>query len=140
MMASCIVDGAENIAGSLSCLINNSLEESIFPKSEKVDKILPIYKSGNQQIMDNYRPISTLPVLSKVIEKVVHGQLITYVEKNGLFTNNQFGFRRGSPTEHVITCFTDYVRKNMDYSRIAGAVFIDLRKAFDTVDQCVLAF
>ena len=88
--------------------------------------------------MGNYRPISILPVLSKVIERVVHEQLYNYLEENKLLSDKQFGFRRRSSTQHAVTHFSDYIRRNMDKGNITGAVFVDLHKAFDTVDHAGL--
>ena len=88
--------------------------------------------------MDNYRPISVLPVLSKVFERIVHNQLYTYLEDKNLLSDCQFGFRRRSSTEHAITYFSDFIRTSMDKSKLTGAVFVDLRKAFDTIDHATL--
>eukprot|EP00795_Rhopilema_esculentum_P017922 gene17922-biopygen753 len=85
--------------------------------------------------MDNYRPISVLPVISKVFERVVHNQLYDYLEANNMLSERQFGFRKRSSTQHAVTFFSDFIRTNMDRGLMTGAVFIDLRKAFDTVDH-----
>ena len=98
-------------------------------------KIIPIYKSGEKSEMDKYRPISVLPVSSKVIERVVHIQLYDYLCKSHLLTDSQFEFRRGSSTEHAVTFLTDSIRMKIDKGYLTGAVFIDLRKAFDTIDH-----
>ena len=136
--ASLIIDGAGVLCEPLSYMINRSLDNSLFPESEKCAKITPIYKSGERSEMDNYRPISVLPVLSKVIERVVYKHLYDYLWKSHLLTDNQFGFRRGSSTEHAVTFLTDSIRMNIDKGYLTGAVFIDLRKAFDTVDHARL--
>ena len=88
--------------------------------------------------MVNYRPISVLPVVSKVIECVVHQHLYDYLEKNKLLSRRQYGVRNRSSTQHAVTLFSDSIRKNMDKSLMTGAVFIDLSKAFDTVDHAWL--
>jgi len=132
---SLIVDGANEIAGPLSKLINRCMEMAIFPSTEKCSKITPVYKSGERTIMDNYRPISVLPVISKVFERVVHNQLYDYLEANNMLSERQFGFRKRSSTQHAVTFFSDFIRTNMDKGLMTGAVFIDLRKAFDTVDH-----
>ena len=119
-------------------MINRSLDNSLFPESEKCAKITPVYKSGEKSEMDNYRPISLLPVLSQVIERVVYMQLYDYLCKSHLLTENQFGFRRGSSTEHAVTFLTDSIRMNIDKGYLTGAVFTDLHKAFDTVDHARL--
>ena len=85
--------------------------------------------------MENYRSSSVLPVLSKVIELVVCKKLYDYLWKSHLLTDNQFVFIRGSSTEHAVTFLTDSIRMNIDKGYLTGAVFIDLRKAFDTADH-----
>ena len=111
---------------------------AVFPSSEKCSKITPVYKSGERTIMDNYRPISVLPVISKVFERVVHNQLYDYLEANNMLSERQFGFRNRSSTQHAVTFFSDFIRTIMDKGLMTGAVFIDLRKAFDTVDHARL--
>ena len=86
----------------------------------------------------NVSTISVLPVLSKVIERVVHQQLYDYLEKNKLLSRRQFGFRKGTSTQHAVTLCSDAIRKNMDKGLMTGAVLIDLSKAFDTLDHARL--
>ncbi len=100
---SMIKDGAEELAVPLTYLINSCLEQSVFPDTEKYAKIIPVYKSGKRSSMDNYRPISILPVLSKVFEKVVQKQLYEYLEKNSLLSPNQFALRKHRSTQHPVT-------------------------------------
>ncbi len=126
------------MAEPLASLINRCLENSLFPSAEKCAKITPIYKSEERSLLDNYRPISILPVLSKVFEHVIHRQLYTYLEQNDLLSKNQFGFRTKSSTQHAVMKLSDSIRQNMDKGLMTGAVFVDLRKAFDTVDHARL--
>ena len=133
-----IVEWANEIAGPLSKLINRCLEIAIFPSAEKCSKVTPVYKSSERKIIDNYRPISVLPVISKVFERVVQNQLYDYLEANDMLSKRQFGFRNRSSTQHAVTFFSDFIRTNMDKGLMTGAVFIDLRKAFDTVDHARL--
>ncbi|CAB4027123.1 Hypothetical predicted protein [Paramuricea clavata] len=90
-----IKDGAQELSTPLVLLINLCLRQSIFPDVEKLANVTPIFKSGDRSSMDNYRPISVLPVLAKIIERVVHKQLSIYLEENCLLSPNQFGFRKG---------------------------------------------
>ena len=131
---SLLIDGIDFITEPLSDLVNRCLESSLFPTSEKLSKIVPIYKADERSKMDHFRPISLLPVLSKVFEYVVHGQLYDYLEYNNLLSHSQFGFRKYSSTQHAVTLFSDDLRRNMDKDQMTAAVFVDLRKAFDTVD------
>ena len=138
--AKLINDAAEELAAPISILINLSFRTGIFPMLEKEAKITPLYKSGNHMLVDNYRPISVLNILSKVIERLTYQQLSHYLEENNLLCPFQYGFRKGRSTEQSITTLVDFIRSNMDESKITGAVYIDLRKAFDTVDHaCLLA-
>ena len=132
---SLIIDGAAQISGPLSKLINRCLRQSVFPSAEKWAKITPIYKSGERSSMDNYRPISVLPVLSKVFERVVYKQVYSYLEEDELLSQKQFGFRNKSSTQHAVTLFSDFIRQGMDKGKLTGAVFLVLRKAYDTVDH-----
>ena len=138
--AKIIKDIAHEIAAPLTFLINRSLQTGIFPTAEKIAKINPVYKSGDHADIDNYRPISVLNILSKVVERVAYNQLSDYLESNNLLNENQFGFRRKRSTRDAVTKFTDHTRENMDKSKVTGALFMDLRKAFDTVNHgCLLS-
>ena len=128
-------DGATHIAKPLAHVINRSLATGIVPTEFKCGKIVPIYKSGNQTDIDNYRPITILPTISKVLEKCVYSQTIFYLEQNKLLLNQQFGFRKNHSTELAATLFLDNIRKEMDLGKLCGAVFVDLRKAFDTISH-----
>ena len=88
--------------------------------------------------MDNYRPISVLPTVSKVIERAAHTQLYAFLESHQLLVRNQFGFRRGRSTPLALTQFTDEMLTNMDNGLLNGVIFLDLKKALDTVDHTIL--
>ena len=88
--------------------------------------------------MDDYRSISILPVLSKVLERAVHKQLYHYLQLHKILSPYQYGFRKNNSTEFVALSFAEALRRNMDQSCLTGAVFIDLRKAFDTVRHGLL--
>ena len=85
--------------------------------------------------MDNYRPITVLPILSKAIAPRVHQHLYGYLEKTKQLSRRQFGFRNWSATKHAVTLLSDTIRKNIDKRLMTGALFIDLSKAFDTLDH-----
>jgi hypothetical protein len=116
-------------------VINLSIQTGVVPKEFKIGKATPIYKSGSKQDMDNYRPITVLPICSKIFEKCIHRQLMTFFEENNLLNKNQFGFRSNRNTEHAAILFTDEIRKNMNAGEMTGAIFIDLSKAFDTLSH-----
>ena len=92
----------------------NFIGQSIFPTSEKIAKIKPLYKSSDFTSFTNYRPISVLPILSKVFELIVHQQLYKYLEENKLLTNFQFGYRKNRSTQQAVTLLSDHIRKHMD--------------------------
>ena len=125
------------IAEPLTYLINMSLCTGHVPNEWKQSKILPLFKSGNATELDNYRPISILPVLSKVLERG-SAQFIDYLESNRLLYKYQFGFRRQHSTNLAVTFFTRSVHRAMVNGQFTGSVFIDLRKAFDMVDHSCL--
>ena len=102
--------------------------------------IIPIYKGKNSDEHEfvNYRPISLLPVISKIIEKVVHKQLYEYMSCNELFNNNQYGFRAKHSTEYAAMDFVDRIMNDIDKGQTAFAIFMDLSKAFDTLDHQIL--
>ena len=125
---------------AIRLIINQSLITGIFPKNLKHALVSPIYKGKNSDPQEfvNYRPISLLPTLSKVIEKVVQAQLHKYMSENNLFTNSQYGFRSNHSTEHAAIEFVDRVAQKLDEGEIPFSIFIDLSKAFDTLDHNIL--
>ena len=125
-------DAALVLTKPLTFIINLSLETGVVPSEWKVAKVIPLYKSGSQAEIDNYRPISILPTLSKILEKIVYKQLMAHLERHNLLFEYQFGFRPNRSTELAVTYFTDFIRKEADSGKATGAVFIDLTKAFDT--------
>jgi len=131
-------DSRSEIAKPLAYVINLSLRTATVPTSWKTALITPIHKSGSKTDANNYRPISVLPVVSKILEKAVQHQLMDYLEKNHLLSQKQFGYRRKRSTELAATLFADNIRKESDKGLVSGAVFIDLSKAFDTLGHANL--
>ena len=105
-----IVVGADEIAKPLSVLVARVWRPQIFLQ-KKIAKIAPVYKSGERSLMENYRTISVLPVLSKVNERIIHQQLYVYFETNELLSRRQFGFRKGSSTQHAVTLIETHSEK-----------------------------
>jgi len=130
-------DAAAVIKKPLAYIINLSLQSGSVLMEWKSAKVIPLFKSGSLVELDNYRPISILPVLSKILERI-DKQLLLHLENNGLLSSFQFGFRSKCSTELSVTYFTDIMRKEVDSGNILGAVFIDLSKAFDTVSHSCL--
>ena len=101
-------------------------------------KVIPVFKIGNPTIINNYRPISLLPVVSKVMEKILANQVSSYFESKKLFVNNQYGFRDGHSTEYAALELVDRIITKMDNNEVPISIFLDLSKAFDTLNHKIL--
>ena len=130
--------GAPIIYRSLTHLFNMSLRTGKLPDQWKMAKVTPLFKKGSKSDMNNYRPISVLPIATKILERAVHAQLYGYLNENGLICENQSGFRSSHSTETSLLNVVDYILSNMDSGKLTGAIYIDLSKAFDTVDHVLL--
>ena len=126
------------LSSILSHVNNQSLSEGIFPDPLKIAKVVPIYKNGNIKCVSNYRPISVLSSLSKITEKLVYIRLEKYIIKNSILHQNQFGFRSKLSTSMALLELVDKLSKSIDDRKLTVGVFIDLAKAFDTVDHRIL--
>ena len=126
------------IVPALTIIINKCLKSGIFPDKLKIAKVLPIYKKKEEYLLDNYRPISVLPSLSKVLERVMHNQLYAYFCDNDLFYPNQYGFREKHSTELAALDLLDKITCVMDANNVPLNVFLDLSRAFDTLDHNIL--
>ena len=91
----------------------------------------PKLKQGRSDLFDNYRPITISPVFSKIIERLVHRQLYSYLEDNSLLNPSDHGFRKGRCTSQAVTFLSDYIRMQMDKGNYTRAAYVDLKKAFD---------
>ncbi len=118
-------------------LINESIEKGIFPNKLKVANVIPIFKKGDKTNLNNYRPISLLPVLSKVFEKVINLQLTKIIDA-GYIDDNQFGFRKNHSTEDAILKFVDRIEKDLAMKKHVATVYIDVSKAFDSCDHSII--
>lgn len=119
-------------------LANLCFTNGIFPEPLKKSVIIPVYKGGDRDDVNNYRPISILPAISKIIEKLINIRLIKYFDKYKILSKTQFGFRHGMSTENAITALTSLVADSMDKGDKCTTVFLDLKKAFDTVSVPIL--
>ena len=122
----------------LTKLINLSIRDGIFPDCLKLAKVIPVYKKGEKNDINNYRPISLIPVFAKIFEHILKGQLCDYFEANGLFSSNQFGFRAGRSTTDAVLELLEYIVDAFEGGRHANATFCDLSKAFDCVSRDIL--
>lgn len=119
-------------------IINTSLSTGDFPDAWKTAAVCPIYKDGAKNNPANYRPISLLSTLSKILEKIVNSRLMQFIEVNNLLPSNQYGFRKGMCTEDAVGDLTDLVSQILDEGKACVGVFLDLAKAFDTVSIPIL--
>ena len=101
-------------------------------------RVAPLHKSDDKLQVENYRPISVLPVLSKVVERVVHSQLNAHLHQPDFLYQHQYCFRRAHSTEQAITRLTNWVLESVDEGKVTGLLFVDISKAFDPLNHKVL--
>ena len=133
-----IKDSLNIIADPLSKIINISLKNGIFPDKLKVAKVLPVFKSEDPQYFVNYRPISLLPYFSKIFEKVVYNRFIEFIERLEILYCCQFGFRKNHSTALSLINLINKIAESIDRNKVTIGVFLDLSKAFDTLDHEIL--
>ena len=131
-------DASDIIAPSLVHIFNASIMTGIFPNDLKVAIISPIHKSGRKTQCNNYRPISVLSAVAKILESLISKLLETYLEENGVIIEHQAGFRRQHSTQTSLLNVTNQWYINMDHGCLNGVLFLDLKKAFDCVDHDIL--
>lgn len=130
---------SQQLAPLLIHLITSIFATGIYPSTFKVAVVTPIYKSGPKTSVDNYRPISVLPVLNKIVEKTLHKRLLNFFnDHTKLLYSHQFGFRPKSGTENAAIELSNMIMRAIDENKIATGVFMDLKKAFDIVDHDLL--
>ena len=126
------------IAPILSRLFNVCINKSIFPDAFKIAEVKPLFKGGNRHILGNYRPISLLPQFGKMFEKIIAKRVTSFFESKNILTSHQFGFRKSFSTELAAVDLYDNLLKNLDNKHFTCAIFLDLAKAFDSVNHEIL--
>ena len=126
------------IIPTLTGIFKQSLHTGIFPDKLKIAKVIPIYKKGSLNDISNYRPISLLPSLSKIFDKLIFIQLSTYLNEHKLLHDSQYGFRKGHSTELASIELIDRITQDLDRGKMPISIFLDLSKAFYTLDHDIL--
>ena len=126
------------ISKPLSIIFNKSLCEGIIPDKLKLAKVLPIFKKDDKELMDNYRPISILPSFSKILEKIVFKRVYNFLDKFKILHDSQYGFRPNRSTIDAIIDCTEQIKDALENKKDALGLFLDLSKAFDTLDHSIL--
>ena len=130
---------ASIVAPSLTDIFMKSILTGIYPTEWQLARVTPIFKKGSKSDINNYRPISVIPVVSKVLEKLVYDQLYHYLNDNKLLSSCQSGFRSLHSTITALLVATNSWSVNIDNGFLDGVVFIDLKKAFDTIDHEIIS-
>ena len=126
------------LADPVTILLNKSISEGTFPDLLKLANVCPIYKKNDKTKCENYRPISLLSNLSKIFERMMHTRIYDFLEKCDVIYKLQFGFRKKYSTNHSLLSIVESIRDNLDNKTFSCGVFVDLEKAFDTVNHTIL--
>ena len=144
---SCRIDGLTarllkdcklHIVSPLLNIFNLSIRRSFFPDTWKTSVVTPLYKDGKWDEANNYRPISLLSLMSKLLERIVHTQLYDYCSRNNILSSEQAGFRKGHSTSSCLLHFLDGIFMDIDEGAACGVLFLDLKKAFDSAHDKLL--
>jgi len=126
------------LSSPIAFLINKSFASGYFPDELKKACVTPIFKAGDTSITNNYRPISVLPLLAKIIEKCMHNRLTTFFEQCSILSESQYGFKKGVSCSDAIVSLTEFIYKSLNEKKFVITLFMDLKKAYDTVNHDIL--
>ena len=129
---------SKELAIPLCGIANISFSKGIHPDKLKIAKVIPIFKKGSKLLPENYRPISLLSNINKIMEKITYSRVFKFLDKNKIFYKKQYGFRPKYSTNHALIDITEKIREALDKNKIAAGVFVDFQKAFDTVNHKIL--
>ena len=126
------------ISPILCNIFNNMVKLGVYPDDLKIAKVVPIFKSGDTNKSTNYRPISILSLINNIFEKILFKSIYDYVEKFNILYQYQYGFRKGHSTTHALVDLVDKIKNSIDNGEMTCGIFVDLSKAFDTVNHSIL--
>ena len=129
---------ADELLTPLCIIINQSLETGQFPTVMKLADVVPLFKSKDRSLETNYRPISLLSTMSKILEKVVYNRVYNFLDQTGQISNKKYGFRAKHSCEHAVGQLIGTVLKNLENKKITVSVLLDLSKAFDTIKHQIM--
>ena len=119
----------------MATLFNISVFQKKYPSMLKVARVIPIHKKGDAQILNNFRPISILPPLNKIFEKLIYKRMMNFITENHLLSPNQFGFRKGMDTGQAAVRLIHTILENYSRKESTACIFLDFSSAFDTLEK-----
>ena len=126
------------VAQALTIIFNRSIREGHFPDALKLAKVIPIHKGDSVLSVSNYRPISLLPIFSKIIERLIYNQFMEFITEHNVLSELQFGFQKNKSTEHAITSIISNITNSFSNKHSSYCIFLDFAKAFDTVNHQIM--
>ena len=127
------------ICPHLERIFNKCMREGVFPEELKIGRVGPVYKmKGDKELMENYRPVSILPIFGKLFEKIIYSRLYSFLSSQDIITDNQYGFRKSHSTSHALNYSISYIQQQLKNKQHVLGIFVDLSKAFDTIDHNIL--